>query len=481
VKYTGNEFDSVISADIAEKDSGSKKVDESLGKSFRGLKIGTRASTSIFMYSFSGGVEKGCHLGEIKRSATTIDNPSSVVAEAVEQLKSNLFFLQNVNDKYVFLNQPNLNRIILTKIENVKEKEVVELEHQLLTNQIIGDKFKIYPWPSTPKDIPDTPDLKLVIIRETNLDFMKDIIEKKGESPRIYRNTVFFLTPLESERSSFLEAMKRRIAYEYVNVDKTLNLSDTQRNEIKSNIKKDAETLKDAIRRFYRLVYVLAKEGFKEPLDLGIPTYGENRGVDNDVYDKLRSEEEILENIAPIVIKERYLGQKEYVKVQQIYDSMLKTPGQSRVVSLSKIETAIKLGVKQGQFGLGEIDSDDKVRCSAFREEITTPIEEMDLIIDESICIKQPLKIDTPIIEPPSPPIEPLPPDVLSTERKELVLRFKVPRGRISEVMRAMNYLQTKFQSLEMEIKATEGHISEEDFTNKIKEALLQLGIDLKE
>ncbi len=132
VKYTGNEFDSVISADIAEKDSGSRKVDESLGKSFRGLKIATRAATSIFMYSFSGGIEKGCHLGEIKRSATTIDNPSSVVAEAVEQLKSNLFFLQNVNDKYVFLNQPNLNRILLTKIENVKDKEVVELEHQLL-------------------------------------------------------------------------------------------------------------------------------------------------------------------------------------------------------------------------------------------------------------------------------------------------------------------------------------------------------------
>jgi hypothetical protein len=487
VKYTGNEFDSVISADIAEKDSGSRKVDESLGKSFRGLKIATRAATSIFMYSFSGGVEKGCHLGEIKRSATTIDNPSSVVAEAVEQLKSNLFFLQNVNDKYVFLNQPNLNRILLTKIENVKDKEVVELEHQLLKNQMIGDKFKIYPWPSTAKDIPDTQDLKLVVIREKNIDFMKEIIEKKGESPRIYRNTVFFLTPLESERSSFLEAMKRRIAYEHVDVDKTLNLNDTQRNEIKSNLKKDVEALKDAIRRFYRLVHVPAKEGFRE-IDLGIPTYGENRSVDYDAYDKLRGEEEILESIAPIVIKERYLGKKEYVKIQQIFDSMLKTPGQSRVVSSNKIESAIKLGVKQGLFGLGEIDTNEKVVCTAFREEVMIPIEEMDLIIDESICIKQRVTIDTTSsITQPSGTIpigvddKTLPKEVLSTDRKELILRFKVPRGQISEIMRAMNYLQTKFQSLEIEIKATDGHISEEDFTNKIKEALLQLGIDLKE
>ena len=431
IKYIGNEFDSVISADITEMDSGSRKVDESLGKSFRGLKIATRAATSIFMYSFSGGIEKGCHLGEIKRSATTLDNPSSVVAEAVEQLKSNLFFLQNVNDKYVFLNQPNLNRILLTKIENVKDKEVVELEQQLLKNQMIGDKFKIYLWPSAPKDIPDTQDLKLVVIREKNPSFMNDAIERKGESPRIYRNMIFFLTPIEAERSSFLEVMKRRIAYEDVDRDKTLNLSDAQRNEIRNNLKKDAETLNDAIRRFYRTVYVPARDGFKE-IDLGIPTYGENRSVDYDVYDKLRSEEEILEGIAPIVIKARYLGEKEYVKIQQIYDSMLKTPGESRVISSSKIESAIKMGVKQGQFGLGEIDTNEKMICTAFREEVVMPIEEMDLLVSEAICNKQ-REISNTISTATEPsgsiPIVEIghtfPKETLSTDRNELILRFK--------------------------------------------------------
>lgn len=475
VNYVGNEFDSVISADITEKDSGSKKVDESLGKSFRGLKIASRAATSIFMYSFSGGIEKGCHLGEIKRSATTIDNPSSVVAEAVEQLKSNLFFLQNVNDKYIFLNQPNLNRILLTKIENIKDKEVVELERQLLKDQMIGDKFKIYLWPSTAKDIPDTENLKLVVLREKNVNFMSEIIEKKGESPRINRNTIFFLTPLEVERLSFVEAMRRKIAYEHVDGDKTLNLSDAQRNDIRNNLKKDLEMLKDAIRRFYRLVHVPSKDGFKE-IDLGIPTYGEDRSVDYDVYDKLGSEEEILESIASIVIKERYLGDKEYIKIHQIFDSMLKTPGQARVISPVKIEEAIKSGVKQQKFGLGQINEEGKVVCTTFGQDVTFPIEEMDLLVNETLC-KSVLPIPPKSPYPPQPPA-PIP---LIREKDALTLRFKIPRGKISEIMRTMNYLQTKFQSLEIEIKATDGHISEEDFINKIKEALLQLGIDLKD
>jgi hypothetical protein len=64
---------------------------------------------------------------------------------------------------------------------------------------------------------------------------------------------------------------------------------------------------------------------------------------------------------------------------------------------------------------------------------------------------------------------------------KELALAFKVPRGKISEIMRVMNYLQTRFQSLEINIKATDGHISEDDYANKILEALSQLGVDLKQ
>jgi len=39
--------------------------------------------------------------------------------------------------------------------------------------------------------------------------------------------------------------------------------------------------------------------------------------------------------------------------------------------------------------------------------------------------------------------------------------------------------LQTKFQSHEITIKATDGEISDDDYINKIKEALIQWGIDL--
>ena len=62
----------------------------------------------------------------------------------------------------------------------------------------------------------------------------------------------------------------------------------------------------------------------------------------------------------------------------------------------------------------------------------------------------------------------------------EVNLKFKIPQGKVSQIYGAMNFLQTKFQSLEIEIKARDGYMSKDDFSNKIKETLLQLGIDLE-
>ena len=484
IKHVGNEFDSVIAADITNPDSGAKKIDGTLGKSFQGLMIGTRAATSIFLYSFSGGQEKGAHMGDIKRSATTTENPSAVVAEAVEQLKTKLFFLQSQNDKCFFSNQPNLNRILLTKMENVKPKDVIDEQRELLKQQILGGKLKVFLWPDKPKDISDTEELKLVILPEKNEPFMKNVLETKGESPRVFRNTIFFVCPSEIEKGAFVESMRRRIAYEHIEEDKTLKLSEEQRREIGKNLKKEEDSLNDAVRRLYRLVYVPAKDGVRE-LDIGIPTYGERRGIDQEIYEKLRGEKEILERIAPLVIKERYLKEQDHVKVLQIYDSMLKTPGERRTVGPDVIDDSIMEGVKMGLFGLGELQEDGAVICRFFKEDPLIASTDTEVLLSESVCTVQRQALTTggvteTVAQPREGKVEGQEPSLVGPMLlRELELKFKIPRGKIAQLMGVMNYLQSKFQSLEMEIRARDGSMSEEEYSNKIKEALRQLGIDI--
>ena len=47
--------------------------------------------------------------------------------------------------------------------------------------------------------------------------------------------------------------------------------------------------------------------------------------------------------------------------------------------------------------------------------------------------------------------------------------------------MGVMNLLQLNFDNLQIDLRATGGEMSEQDYEDKIKEAFAQLGIDLNE
>jgi hypothetical protein len=499
LKHTGAEFNGVIAADITGEESGSRKIDSSLGDAYKGLKLGTRTTTTIFLYSFSGGTEKGVTLGEAKRVVTTTQNPAAVVAEALEQLRGKLFFLQYQGGKYYFTNQPNLNRILLTKMENIGDADLEEFEKERLKKNIAGGRLKVFPWPefssSGKVEIPDTPDLKLIILKERDNAFMKQTLETKGSTPRTNRNTLFFMAPLESEKAAFSHLVKEVLAYRMIDEDKTIQLSDEQKKEIKAKLKKNEESLNEALRRYYRLLFIPTKDGFNE-LDLGIPTYGEAKKLDDEVYEKLSNEGEILKRIAPLIIKERYLKNSAFVQTEQLYQSSAKTPGEFRVMHREVWEKGIAEGVQQGLFGLGELE-DGKPVCRFFKQSVPVALAGSEVIIREELCIvreeesTKPYPAATEIGERVTgiaePKIEPLTPaeKVLSGKQKavrqEIRLRFTLPKGKVSGIMGVMNLLQANFDRLKVELLAENGQITEQDYEDKIKEAFRQLGIELDE
>lgn len=447
LKHIGSEYNSVIASDITDYEAGAKKIDFSLGNAYQGLRLGTRSVTTIFLYSFSGGYERGATLGEIKRSATTVNNPASIVSEATEQLKNKLFYLQSFGEKYFFSNQPNLNRILLTKMENVKEQEIDDMEHRLLRQSVKGDKFKIYIWEEKAGNIQDSEDLKLIVLKKESKNLMKDILQNKGHTPRVYRNTLFFLYPLDSERSGFINTIRKKAAYEAIDQDKNQKLSDDQRKDVKNKLK-DLETdIKEAARKLYRMIGIPVKDGFKED-DLGIQTYGVNKKLDEEVYEKLHSGREIIEKIAPLVIKERFFTGKDYVYTELIYQSSLKTPGETRFINRTVLEKGIGEGVKQGLFGLGELQ-DGKTVCRYFKEYPTVSFESGEVIIREELC-KPPDDAGEIIIEEPDVVMCYMPVIKAWGEEKtepytvnvnapasldEINLKFQIPKGKVSNII----------------------------------------------
>lgn len=494
LKHIGTEYNSVLGQDITDADAGSKKVDLLLGNAYRGLNLGIRTATVIFLYSFSGGQMRGATLGEIKRCATTTENPASVVAEAVEQLSppnGKLFYLQAAGDKYFFSNQPNVSRVILTKIENINIKEILDLERELLKASVRGGRFKVFIWEENTGNIPDSEDLKLIVLKKEDKESIDNIIKNKGQTPRVYRNTLFFLYPMESERAGFMNVVKNKIAYDYIEEDAGLPLSDEQRKGIRKELKKIEAGLKESLRRLYRVIAIPHRDGVKN-IDMGIPTFGDEKGIDHEIYDKLRSDSEILEKIEPLVIKEKYLTGKEFLSTEQLYQSSLRTPGETRPADKMVLEKGIINGVQRGIFGLGEIDG-DRLVCRYFKEDASVAFTDHEVIIAERVC-RQQKEIEGGAgggeVRPyPIPPGQR--PEVVEsaetvkqpthtpqrTGKETVKLRFTVPKGKVASIMGVMNFLQSKFGNIEIELIASAGNITEQDYEDKIREAFRQMGI----
>jgi len=499
IKHIGPEFNSVIAQDITDINSGSRKVDFALGDAYKGLSLGTRSATTIFMYSFSGGVEKGASILDIKRNATTLNNPSSVITDALELLKERLFYLQTDGDRYYFTNQPNLNRILLMRMENIDEKVVLKEERELLQKSINSkeSKFKIYIWEENSYNIPDNEDFKLIILKEGNKELMKEIVRNKGGTPRVNGNTIFFLYPSEHQRAILHNEIRKYLAYKSIDEDNTLTLKEEQRKQVKNKLKELESSLKDSLFNSYRYVGVPDKDNDIEVIDLGAPSYGSSESLDTRVYHELKAEDKISGRIDSSYLIGKYLNDKDYVNTRNILRSFFTTPGEIRVESRKVLEDAIKNAVKSKAFGLGYLEYGGEIKCEYFGEEPKVTFEENEIIIRREKCEELRKKEETPkegfapsrvgesekgetsatVMERPESTGVTTPKNV----KNKVSLRVKPAKKNVYSLVSIINYISGKFEDLEVIIRARNGEISEDEYRDKIEETLNQAGFEYEE
>jgi len=491
LKHIESAFNGVIASDITDTNSGSAKVNTKLGNAYQGLSLGTRTATAIFMFSHSGGPIKGATVPEIKRSAAPLDIVSAVIDSVFDQLEQELFFIQKFNDKYFFSNMPNINKILLTYMENIKDADVEAYELELLKQKSKSQYFKVYIWEEKSNNVADDDNLKLVIIKNENRELIKEIIKKKGASLRTKSNTVFVLYPSDLDKGNFIHQIKRKLAYENILSAPNLNLSNDQKKDVKKELDKIDSNIFESLRKYYRLVAIPSKDDYKI-LDLGVPTYGDNKTLSDEVYEKLLAEKEILEKLSPNVIKVQFLKDNDYISTESIYTSCLTVPGFFRISSRRVLENAIEQGVREGLFGIGVLEGNSPI-CKHYKNGTTVYFDSNEIIIKDSICIEQLKKHEEIVTTEPSPKTDAseeitqkkggtvgVNGHTQGTSYEQLSLNFEIPKGKVSSLMGLLNFLQSKYEHLQIDIKASDGKLTEEEYNTKIIEALRQGGVDLK-
>ena len=484
-RHLDDQFQSVIAQDIVGDDSGASKVNKMMPPSLWAKELGTRSARAIFMYSHSGAITSGGATDkEIMRAVVSRGINSANINTVLEKFRNQLFYLNIEDGKYVFTKEANILKMKLDKMENINFREIEDAEKNLIKRNITNDKFKVILWPKTSKDVENSHSMKLVIMREEDTKLAKSIFEYVGEQTRVYKNNVFVLTPSEAEKNKFQNSLKSKIAWEQIKNNK-VPLKDEQRKTLDQELGRENNHLRDYVKEYYSTLYIPEKNSpSKNHISVPIST---SQTIDQIVFEYLKQESLINEQLGPILIKTQYLGENESVDTSQIYETMLRIPGERRPISKQVLENAIKEGVVNSEFGLGEID-DGKLICKYFGNKAypTVSFDPGEKIIQARICkcgqdgevrkMRECTKCDFKTED-----AEALAEHEKSHEEDpissitNLNYSFLVPEGTVNYTGGMFLNIAEKFKQFRLTIEANEGSMTKQDIEN-LKETLRQMG-----
>ncbi len=487
VRHLDDQFHSVIAQDMIGKNSGATKVNKLMPPNLWAKELGTRSARAIFMHSHSGAlISRGATDTEIMRATISRGTESANISAVLEKFRNQLFYLNVEDGKYLFTKESNILKMKLDKMENIDPRELEDIERQIVQENITNNRFKVILWPKNSKDVENSRSIKLVILRENDTKLVESICDSVGEQPRVYRNNIFVLTPVEGEKNKFLNSLRSKIAWEQIK-NSGIPLKEHQKHTLEQELARENDRLKDFVKEYYSTLYIPEKDApSRNHISVPIST---SQTIDQIVYEYLKQESLVNEELGPILIKTQYLKENEFVGTSQLYETMLRTPGERRPVSRQVLENAIKDGVLKKEFGLGEADGEKPI--SKYFGNGTYPtisFEPGEVVIRAEICMSQMKQKDSEEGEPlesvyENMVIDSSAGDTLSPKAQgareitNLNYSFLVPEGTINYTGGMFLNIAEKFKRFTLTIKAMDGRMTAQDVEN-LKETLRQMGAE---
>ena len=505
LKHIGGEYEGVITSDISGVDAKSQLMDKE-NRSWKHL--AERVSNSIFFNSFSAdNSEKGTTLPYIKLAVLRSDTIPSLVTDILQRLSNELWYLNSRGDAYYFSHIPNLNRMILDKKEMYNQSYEEELRH--IIDKEVGRKFNAYLWPETGDAIPDNRALKLVILRpEDNGADIPAWVERKGNTFRVYKNTLFFATADTAAFARLREDVKTYLALKEIESsiqsDKASQLA-PKRDEIQRRIRAIKRDFSYNVRRMYRTIHFGNRRQ-----DLGEPVTGQE-DLSTWYWRELTDGNvgAIVERLGYRIIVNKLLAGNDHVSTAIILDQFYKEPGLPVPSQPEVVARAIQLGIQEKALGLVEMRNDElqpttlKFGDSVSLDEI---LFEQDIYLvsrEKAEALKAEIPAPSPLpgfeataptpstVEAQPTGTATTPPPAAATpdtpavyHRVRLVIR-DIPAGKVADVNRGVllplaGTVQNLQFSIELDVTSADG-ISHATLENKIKETIRQIGANIAE
>ncbi|HXU29819.1 MAG TPA: Swt1 family HEPN domain-containing protein, partial [Thermoanaerobaculia bacterium] len=243
-RYLSDNWAPIIEKDVDGPSSLPLRIDAdqpNLGK----LSATRRVARTIYLGSAptAAAAHRGIEDRRIKLGCVMPGESPAVFGDALRRLAATATYLYQEPPHYWYSTQPTVAKIAEDRAEQLKrdpDKVAHELEERLRAElRKGGDLIRIHQMPRSSADVPDDLDARLVVLpseqpytkeaRNAAETAAQKILETRGNTPRIYRNTLVFLAADKVRLQNLDEAVRKFLAWKSILADKkALNLDPHQ-------------------------------------------------------------------------------------------------------------------------------------------------------------------------------------------------------------------------------------------------------------
>ena len=167
----------------------------------------------------------------------------AVFGDALRRLGTAATYLYQDGARYWYSTQPTVTKLAEDRAEQLKRNPdavAKEIDNRLRADvRKAGDFHRVHPLPQSGQDVPDDMDARLVVLGvdcpyskepgNAALAAAKAILESRGNTPRLFRNTLVFLAVDLTRLQDLDEAVRKFLAWESILSEKeTLDLTPHQ-------------------------------------------------------------------------------------------------------------------------------------------------------------------------------------------------------------------------------------------------------------
>jgi len=307
----------------------------------------------------------------------------SVFGDALRRLAGSATYLYQDGVRYWYSTQPTVTKLAEDRAEQYKrdpDAVAKEIEKRVKSDlRKTGDFERIHALPQSGQDVPDDTDARLVVLgvdhpctKETDCQAVreaKQILEFRGNTPRLFRNTLVFAALDKTRLQDLDEAVCRYLAWDSIVREKeALNLDPHQGKQAEQQLAGADATVTARMPEAYQWLLVPVQKSAQDPVEIEKIRMNGTEALAVRASKKLKNKGHLITTFGPAVLRLEMdrvpLWRGGHVPIAQLAEDFARYPYLPRLAGPETLLDCIRSGL-----ALLSWDQDSFAYADSFDEE----------------------------------------------------------------------------------------------------------------